>query len=225
MAAVQIKKNRIHFEKQKSNDSFSIRKTVFPYLINRFATRAKKIENQPKVNEVVSDAVEVKRMKKQISALETELQQHKDEIEKYQKMQNDLDFLNAVTIRSSGVKSAHRRQTWGGDGISMIPVHVDSPCTSKIGGVRDHRATGSLLNPGNDLNDAAKCNGGTQDTKAIDESEWTDAVSAFKVPTKVPSIKRSLLAVSTSFKSPVHRTNCKLIDFAFISSIHFQPKS
>lgn len=170
------------------------------------------------MNEVVSDAVEVKRMKKQISALETELKQHKDEIEKYQKMQNDLDFLNAVTIRSSEVKSSHRRQTWGGDGMSMIPVHVDSPCSSKSSNLRDNRAPGSLL--GNGINEAAKSNGGTQN----DDEIWTDAATVFKVPTKMPLIKRSLLAVPTtsSTKSPVHRTTCMFIDSTFVFTMPFQ---
>lgn len=180
----------------------------------RFATRAKKIENKPMVNEVVSDAVEVKRMKKQISVLESELKQHKDEIEKYQRMQSELDFLNTVAIRSSGVKNSHRRQTWGGDVTSMIPIHIDSPNSSKPNNMRDHRALGSLLSLGNDIGEAAKSNGDAQDMKTIDEN-GKDESAIFKIPPKGP-IKRSLLAVSTSFKSPVHRTNCMLIHFTII---------
>lgn len=160
--------------------------------------RAKKIENKPIVNEVVSDAVEVKRMKKKISDLEANLKKHKDEIEKYQRMQAELNFLNTRTIRSSSVKNSQRRQTWGGDVLSLIPVHVDSP-SFKTG-----KAT------------EAKCNGGTQEIKTVDEN-GADAMSTstFKIPSKVPMTKRSLLAAPTSFRSPVHRTNCMLIHFIF----------
>lgn len=150
--------------------------------------RAKKIQNKPIVNEVVSDAVEVKRMKKKISDLEANLKQHKDEIEKYQRMQAELNFLNTRTIRSCGFKNSQRRQTWGGDALSMIPVHVDSP-TFKFGKIAE-----------------AKCNGGSHNTTTIDENSADESI--FKIPSKVPTIKRSLLAAPTSFKSPVHRTNC-----------------
>lgn len=193
--------------------------------------RAKKIENKPIVNEVVDDAVEVKKMKKQISALESELKQHKDEIEKYERMQRQLDSLNAVTIRSSSVKSTHRRQTWGGagDAISMIPIHVESPNSSKPNTMRDHSALKNVQGSrGNDIDEAAGSDGGAQGMETIDE-HWTDGASvsftSFKVPSKVPTIKRSLLAVSTSFKSPVHRTNCMLIaDSFYCFSNQFTPK-
>lgn len=165
--------------------------------------RAKKIQNKPIVNEVVSDAVEVKRMKKKILALETELEKHKNAAEMYHKkqigLQTELDVLNTRTIRSSGVKSAHRRQTWGGgDELSLIPVHVHST-TFKTGKTSE-----------------AKCNGDIQDIKSIDEN-GSDATSTFKIPSKVPMIKRSLLAVPTSFKSPVHRTNGMLIHFTIMA--------
>lgn len=163
------------------------------------------------VNEVVSDAVEVKRMKKQISALESELKQHKGEIEKYQRMQNELDFLNTVAHRSSGAKTSnHRRQTWGGDAMSLIPIHVDSPNSSKPNNMRDHSPLGSLQSLGNDIDEGAASNARTQDMKTIDEN-GTDLSSVFKMPSKVPTMKRSLLAVPTSFKSPIHRTTCMLI--------------
>lgn len=181
--------------------------------------RAKKIENKPKVNEVVSDAVEVKRMKKQILALENELKEHKSEIEKYQGIQTLLDRLNGTAIRSSGggagagTKTSHRRQTWGGagDATSLIPLHVDSPNLSKPNTMRDHRALESLQSLEN--GEGAKCNGDAQEMKTIDES-WTDT-SVFKVPSKMPTMKRSLLATPTSFRSPVHRSNCMLIAHSF----------
>lgn len=182
--------------------------------------RAKKIENKPIVNEVISDAVEVKRLKKQIITLENDLKQHKEEIEKYEKMKSDLDLLKAITHRSSGAKSSqnsHRRQTWGGDGISMIPVHVDSPCSSKSTNMRDQRVFGSLLSIENDTSDAAKSNDGAQEVKPNNENGGTNGNDAtFKIPSKVPTIKKSLLAPPTSFKSPVHRTSCMLIDFTFL---------
>lgn len=162
--------------------------------------RAKKIENKPIVNEVVSDAIEVKRMKKQITLLEAKLKQNQNEIIKYQEMQTKLDFLRQITIQSSDGKKSSRRQTWHSvGGQSMIPLHVDSPQfkTSK------NIAT-------NEENDRI--------SHDISESEWNegasvsfqqnDSMSTFKVPTKVAPLKRSLLAVRTSFRSPMRRDNC-----------------
>lgn len=174
--------------------------------------RAKKIQNKPVVNEVVSDAVEVKRMKKKIAALEAQLKQNKNQIVKYQQMQNELDFLKRYTIKSedqssdqsSGAKKAARRQTWccvGGQ--SMIPLHVDSTQYKTGKNIAANEQGDSASN------DLIEGEWNDEEMASINENA-TDSTSTFKVPTKLPPVKRSLLAVPTSFKSPIHRANCML---------------
>lgn len=58
-----------------------------------FAMRAKKIQNEPIVNKVASDAVEVKRMKMKILSLETELKKSKANNDKFHQMQTNVDIM------------------------------------------------------------------------------------------------------------------------------------
>lgn len=167
--------------------------------------RAKKIENKPILNEIVSDAVEVKRMKKKIGRLMTELKQHKSEIEKYQKMQTELDLLKRYTIQPSDVKSAPRRQTWGGGVQSMIPLHVkndlplivDKTVKNPASYVRGDRGGCDVSQIG--------CYEDFQDMTIIDEND-TESTSSLKNPARVNPFKRSLLATPKSFRNCANGT-------------------
>lgn len=82
---------------------------------NRFATRAKKIENKPVINETVSDAVEVKRLKRTIVKLEEQLASQGKEIVEFQQRTNDLKFLKQITIQApkhKAISGSQRRKTW-----------------------------------------------------------------------------------------------------------------
>lgn len=93
-------------------------------IYTRFATRAKKIENKPIINETVSDAVEVKRAKKQIVLLEAQLANQRKEIAEYQKKELELKALKQITItiepRKSNAVASKRRKTWAAE-MDIIP--------------------------------------------------------------------------------------------------------
>lgn len=81
----------------------------------RFATRAKKIENKPIINETVSDAVEVKRLKRTIVKLEEQLASKSKEILEFQKTTNELKILKQITIQApkqTHLPAKSRRKTW-----------------------------------------------------------------------------------------------------------------
>lgn len=180
----------------------------------RFANRAKRIENKPVLNEIVNDAIEVKRMKKKIDRLQTELNQRKSEIEKYQTMQAELDFLKRYAIQPTGVKNALRRQTWNGGGQSLIPLfsvktdapgNVNSPVPSGI------KAAVSAAN----LQYARGCEARESEIYddfagmfSIDEDCTFTTPAVHKNPPKVSMLKRSFIATPTqkSMKS-IHRAS------------------
>lgn len=92
---------------------------------NRFATRAKKIENKPVINETVSDAVEVKRAKKQIMKLEAQLEAKQKEIDEYRKNENELLLLQQMIIQGPKKTSSSanlRRRTWAPSSRSISPL-------------------------------------------------------------------------------------------------------
>lgn len=162
------------------------------------------------MNEVISDAVELKRMQKKISLLEAEvklLKANKANDDKCHKKQTELEIMKLCIIHTSQSQSGARntrRQTWGGGGgggPSSIPLHVVS----------------STPRPSKGLFPIPNDNRGVHLTSG-DDDEWHDGFpqmpteenGTFKVPAKVPP-KRSFLAVPTSsYKSPVQRANCKL---------------
>lgn len=75
----------------------------------RFANRAKKIKNKPIVNEVLSDAVMIKRMHKQIAGLEKQLT---SEREKCRKIETSLFLRKDQIIGGRGKSALNRRRTW-----------------------------------------------------------------------------------------------------------------
>lgn len=79
------------------------------YLRHRFANRAKTIKNKPIVNEVLSDAVMLKRMHKQIAGLEKQLT---DEREKCKKIETNLSKHRVQIIGGRRRPSGNRRRTW-----------------------------------------------------------------------------------------------------------------
>lgn len=169
--------------------------------------RAKKIENEPIVNEVVSDDVEIRKMKKKIVSLETELKVLKASTANKaseEEMQKELKRLKLFIIQSAQSNVNHnktdRRKTWNG-GQSMIPLHTSKPD-------RDIAAKNATANRGMHF---AAPDGDDEWYDSFPEMP-TEAKPTFKIPEKVPP-KRSLLAMPTaSFKSPVHRTTCKFTD-------------
>ena len=57
------------------------------YLLFRFASNAKKIKNQPKVNETVSDKVIMTRLQKEISELKGKLEEERSKNSEKSKIQ------------------------------------------------------------------------------------------------------------------------------------------
>lgn len=106
-----------------------IRREIYRYiyiryilLFNRFATRAKKIENKPVINETVSDAVEVKRAKKLIVKLEAQLAAQSKEIADYRNKEENLTILKEMIIQVPKKISlaSNRRRTWAPNSNTTI---------------------------------------------------------------------------------------------------------
>lgn len=74
---------------------------------DRFATRAKQVKNKPVVNEVVSEAVALKRMKKQIGLLEDQLAEKE---RKLTSLKGGLFHYRPVTEKKKLL--GNRRRTW-----------------------------------------------------------------------------------------------------------------
>lgn len=183
----------------------------------KFATRAKKIENKPIVNEVVSDAVEVKRMRKKIEFLEAQLEAHKKEVEDIGKMKKELSELKKFTIwatKTTPLTQAQRRKTWNG-GISIeVPNEAAVSIELPVQNVSQlNRLT--FRNRG-----ALECDGGDRNGvggENIDEDEWRSSSFLKKLPSieenaVVPMVKsekktarKSLLATPKSLKQILRR--------------------
>lgn len=205
----------------------------------RFATRAKKIENKPIVNEVVSDAVEVKRMRKQIVSLEAKLSEQKKIIDEVDAMRKELEFLHKYSIQATKmvpIPQPQRRKTWCGDFQSMLPMPAKSENTEiKIAVPIDSTA----------------CNGNSSKTQPIDlrflannrgscdlnngsdiaENEWRSSSEVFKMPRitedaeSTPPItgrknkfRKSLLTTPKSLKNLMNRITGALF---FLEKIFF----
>lgn len=83
---------------------------------DRFATRAKQVKNKPVVNEVVSEAVALKRMKKQIGALEDQLA---DKERKLTALKGGLFHYGRLPEKKPD--QANRRRTWAFSSLDVPP--------------------------------------------------------------------------------------------------------
>lgn len=150
-----------------------------------FGMRAKKIENKPIVNEVVSDAVDVKRMRKQIALLEAEMLTYKKQIEHVEKMNKELLALKQQTIWSPAATQmplSQRRKTWGGvtpsqatNGIADLkPSLIRPPALSMTNG-----SAGKPLDT--KVSNDRGCGAVEPAGEEFDEEEWQSG-SLFKMP-------------------------------------------
>lgn len=104
-----------------------------------FANRAKKIKNKPIVNEVLSDAIMIKRMHKQIAGLEKELA---NERVKCRRIETNLFQRKDQIIGGKGKLSQNRRRTWAptvkqcenGDAQPLTPIAEKLPFCSSVFG-------------------------------------------------------------------------------------------
>lgn len=184
-----------------------------------FAMRAKKIENKPIVNEVVNDAVEVKRMRKKIATLESELATHKKQIEYVEQMNKELLELKKFTIFATPaiqVSHSQRRQTWGGSQTAneipkpslikpptygMANGSVEKPLNTKL---LSGRGCGLFEPVGDDL-DQEEWQGGSESLfkmQKIDEDYESTPTS--KNPTRCLA-RKSLLKTPKSLKTIFNR--------------------
>lgn len=150
-----------------------------------FGMRAKKIENKPIVNEVVSDAVDVKRMRKQIALLEAEMLTYKKQIEHVEKMNKELLALKQQTIwtpAATQMPLSQRRKTWGGvtpsqatNGIADLkPSLIRPPALSMTNG-----SAGKPLDT--KVSNDRGCGAFEPVGEEFDEEEWQSG-SLFKMP-------------------------------------------
>lgn len=132
---------------------------------------------------MVSDAVEVKRMRKKIVYLEGKLADQKKQIEEYDTMKSELVFLKTYMVNTTmvPVQQSIRRRTWGGDFQSMLPIKSQMVSVSKIPSVANgnsHRTEPIDINLLSGDRGCGESEGGAD----FDESEWRDINDVFKLP-------------------------------------------
>lgn len=186
------------------------------------------------VNEVVSDAIEVKRMKKKIGSLEKQLEAQKKQMEEFEKIKKELQTLKLCRIKVSRnvpISGIQRRKTWGGDCQSTQAVDMEMP-----------KKTDFLDIPTSDqVNGRSKemqllsgrgCGGFDSFGPDFDENEWQnssqmmftmpiiDEVDEEKTPQSInkPSskVRRSLLKTPTSVKNLLNRGKGMLYYYWYI---------
>lgn len=197
-------------------------------LLNRiifysFATRAKKIENKPVVNEVASDAVEVKRMKKKIVSLEKQLEKQKKQIDEFEKIKTELKTLKHFRIevsRSAPINGTQRRKTWGGDCQAIQTIDMEMP---KKNNFLDIPTSDQVHDRSKEMQLLSGRGCGDYDSigEDFDETEWhssslmvptmsrIDEVDEEKTPQSPnkppPKARKSLLKTPTSLRNILNR--------------------
>lgn len=139
------------------------------------------------MNEVVSDAVEVKRMRKKITYLEDKLDQQKRQIEEVETMKTELLFLKTYVVNTTmvPVPQTQRRRTWGGDFQSMLPIKsemsdnkVALSKTPSVTNGSSHRTEPFDMKL---LSGDRGC-GDSENSENFDESQWQNFTEFFKMP-------------------------------------------
>lgn len=188
------------------------------YPLHRFATRAKKIENKPVVNETVSNAVEVKRAKKHILELEAQLAAQSQEIANYRKKEEELNIAKHLIIQAPKKTAVtNRRRTWAANSnISALrSISEEREAIEK-----EKKATCQLMF--GDLGRLVECTDDQWDSFLndtlgqqiidFDENECESATPAFKFPPQKPPKTQEIEQDSTTmYKTPHQSTRRSLL--------------
>jgi centromeric protein E len=95
--------------------------TISPAIVDEsrstlnFAMSAKRVKNKPKVNESVSDATLLKRLRKEIASMSEELdrERKKNSLLKTVELERQIkERSNQILHRQTPVDNIHRRRTW-----------------------------------------------------------------------------------------------------------------
>lgn len=169
------------------------------------------MKNKPVINQVISDALSLKKMKKQIATLEEQLESQRKQHNEYVEKQKKLNSLKDGILQYKPTEQkvlANRRKTW-----AAIHTNVDpsEPSTSFKIDNNDRNGNGNNKNEkATDLNQYKFSDYGCQ-IEYSDERFESVVNASFAQPTtptltKLPKPRISMLKTPKSFKNITRRT-------------------